>query len=623
MAKRGPANRAVHILSPQDYDRNFGGLSADSAMSYAVSQFFLNGGSEAWVVRLAKNAQAASVTLKDGSSKEVLTITALDEGPSGNDIQVTVDDNSTDKTIKTGTFNLTFTYNPPDRPADNRTEVYKGLSMDQTSERFVEDMINDISLLVKVEIKKNLPAGTVLATQKPTAGSLTSGVFAANDLDTLPSDTQNKFQISFDGTHFTEISIGTSKASGSTLAEKLQDVAKRLQKAVQEEKPGITAWRDFSCTVADGNKLVLTSGVIGNGSSVQVHEAAVSANGIAKSLHLLEGATAKAGGNPKLGSDEDKQGKEETFDLNDDGLDVIFPSDPQKVDEGQGMFALDKVDLFNLLCLPGVRNAAVIAKAIAYCVQRRAFMIVDPPSSQDPLQSQTREQMVTFINGPFLPKGTFGDHAALYYPNIKIADPLLNGKFRSFAPCGTVAGVYARTDGSRGVWKAPAGTEATLVGVQGLDQQLNDNDNGVLNPHGVNCLRIFPVFGAVSWGARTVSGDDQIGSEYKYIPVRRTALYIEESLYRGLKWAVFEPNDEPLWAQIRLNVGAFMQNLFRQGAFQGQSPREAYFVKCDKGTTTQNDINLGIVNVVVGFAPLKPAEFVIIKLQQMAGQIQV
>jgi phage tail sheath protein FI len=104
--------------------------------------------------------------------------------------------------------------------------------------------------------------------------------------------------------------------------------------------------------------------------------------------------------------------------------------------------------------------------------------------------------------------------------------------------------------------------------------------------------------------------------------VRRTALFIEESLYRGTQWVVFEPNDEPLWAQIRLNVGAFMQNLFRQGAFQGKTPREAYFVKCDKETTTQNDINLGIVNILVGFAPLKPAEFVIIKIQQIAGQIE-
>jgi len=138
----------------------------------------------------------------------------------------------------------------------------------------------------------------------------------------------------------------------------------------------------------------------------------------------------------------------------------------------------------------------------------------------------------------------------------------------------------------------------------------------------VNTLRTFPIFGHVSWGGRTLDGADQQASEWKYIPVRRTALYIEESLFQGLKWVVFEPNDEPLWAQIRLNVGAFMQNLFRQGAFAGKSPREAYFVKCDKETTTQNDVDRGIVNIVVGFAPLKPAEFVVIKIQQIAGQIQ-
>jgi phage tail sheath protein FI len=138
----------------------------------------------------------------------------------------------------------------------------------------------------------------------------------------------------------------------------------------------------------------------------------------------------------------------------------------------------------------------------------------------------------------------------------------------------------------------------------------------------VNCLRNFPIYGSVVWGARTMRGADVAADEYKYVPVRRTVLYIEESLYRGTKWVVFEPNDAPLWAQIRLNVGAFMHDLFRKGAFQGKTPQEAYFVKCDKDTTTQNDINLGIVNIVVGFAPLKPAEFVIITIQQIAGQIE-
>jgi len=201
-------------------------------------------------------------------------------------------------------------------------------------------------------------------------------------------------------------------------------------------------------------------------------------------------------------------------------------------------------------------------------------------------------------------------------------NPLQQNRPAEFPPCGYVAGIYARTDASRGVWKAPAGTEASLVGVLGPKHLLTDDENGVLNPKAINCIRALPIYGTVLWGARTLHGHDERGSEWKYIPVRRTALFLEESLFRALTWVVFEPNDEPLWAQIRLNVGAFMHDLFRQGAFQGKTPQEAYFVKCDKETTTQNDINRGIVNIVVGFAPLKPAEFVILKIQQIAGQIQ-
>jgi hypothetical protein len=193
---------------------------------------------------------------------------------------------------------------------------------------------------------------------------------------------------------------------------------------------------------------------------------------------------------------------------------------------------------------------------------------------------------------------------------------------RTFAPSGVVAGLYARIDSTRGVWKAPAGTEATLTGVRGVVYNLSDPENGVLNPLGLNCFRIFPIYGPVLWGARTLVGSDAEASQWKYVPVRRLALYIEESLYRGTKWAVFEPNDEPLWAQLRLNIGSFMHDLFRRGAFQGRTPNEAYLVKCDKDTTTQSDIDHGIVNILVGFAPLKPAEFVVIQIQQLAGQLQ-
>jgi hypothetical protein len=246
------------------------------------------------------------------------------------------------------------------------------------------------------------------------------------------------------------------------------------------------------------------------------------------------------------------------------------------------------------------------------------MLIVDPPNTWVKPSDVTSDSDSS--SGVFTVRD---ENSAVYFPRLKMADPLQENRTEAFVPCGVVAGIYARTDTQRGVWKAPAGQDAAMLGVRGLSYKMTDGENGLLNPIGVNCLRTFPIVGNIVWGARTMEGADRLASEWKYIPVRRTALFIEESLYRGTQWAVFEPNDEPLWAQLRLNIGAFMQNLFRQGAFQGSSAREAYFVKCDSETTTQNHINLGIVNIIVGFAPLKPAEFVIIKIQQIAGQLEV
>jgi phage tail sheath protein FI len=283
-----------------------------------------------------------------------------------------------------------------------------------------------------------------------------------------------------------------------------------------------------------------------------------------------------------------------------------------------GLYLLEKADLFNLLCiLPDARGEDVpddvYQEALAYCFKRRAMLIVDPKTEWSTVSKAQ--------GGTGILTGDIARNAAIYFPKVKQADPQLGGLVDTFVPSGTIAGVIARTDTQRGVWKAPAGLDAALNGVLGLELDMTDAENGLLNPLGINCLRTFPVHGRVVWGSRTMRGADAAADEYKYVPVRRLALFLEESLYRGTQWVVFEPNDEPLWAQIRLNIGTFMNNLFRQGAFQGTTPRDAYFVKCDKETTTQGDINLGIVNVVVGFAPLKPAEFVIIKIQQIAGQL--
>lgn len=288
-------------------------------------------------------------------------------------------------------------------------------------------------------------------------------------------------------------------------------------------------------------------------------------------------------------------------------------------DAKQGLYLLKQADLFNLLCLPPEGStdypAGLLASATTFCEEERALLLVDPHSSWTD-KDAARDNVDTHV-------GARSKNAALFFPRLKQPNPLRDNQIEEYVPCGAVAGVMARTDVQRGVWKAPAGIEATLRGLSGLTVNLNDAENGELNPLGINCLRSFPVIGKIVWGSRTLRGADILADEYKYIPVRRLALFIEETLFRGTQWVVFEPNDEPLWAQIRLNVGAFMNTLFRQGAFQGTTPRQAYFVKCDSETTTQNDIDRGIVNIVVGFAPLKPAEFVIIKLQQIAGELQV
>jgi phage tail sheath protein FI len=286
-----------------------------------------------------------------------------------------------------------------------------------------------------------------------------------------------------------------------------------------------------------------------------------------------------------------------------------------------GIYALENADIFNILCIPpdtrgGDVPAEVLSRAASYCVTRRAMVIVDSPSSW----TSTSEVAPQAYYGTLGLAETASQNAAIYFPRIRESDPLLKGQLDTFAPCGAIAGVWARTDALQGVWKAPAGTNATLKGVQELAVTLTEGEEGELNSWAINCLRLFPGLGLAIWGARTLHGISNSGGDFQYIPVRRLAMFIEESLYRGTQWAVFEPNNAHLWEQIRLNSVAFMNDIFRRGALAGNKPEEAYFVKCDSETTTQIDIDQGIVNIIVGFAPLKPAEFVILKIQQGAGR---
>lgn len=286
-----------------------------------------------------------------------------------------------------------------------------------------------------------------------------------------------------------------------------------------------------------------------------------------------------------------------------------------------GLYALDQAPLFNILCIPpdtadGDTPPYVCQIAAEYCATRRAMLILDPPKRW---------------RGDFLGSISVSDlgslstdaarSAAVYFPRVIAADPLQNGLPRSFPASGAIAGIWAATDATRGVWKAPAGLAAALSNVIALEANLIDAEIDVLNLQGINCLRNAPTVGkVVVWGARTLRGADQLADEYKYIPVRRTAQYIATSVLANTQWAAFEPNGEPLWMRLRGGVGGLMSELFRQGAFPGATADQAYFVKCDATTTTQADIDAGIVNIQVGFAPLRPAEFVVIAIRQIAGR---
>ncbi|WP_433727443.1 phage tail sheath family protein [Actinoplanes sp. CA-051413] len=503
-APRGP-DHPVHITSFADYQLSFGGLHPKSPMSYAVLQFYQNGGSEAEIVRLVggpvpvgeppvdTDPAASTITLPGATDGDDVALQALSPGVWGDRIQVRVDYDTRDLEPADKDRDL---YNLSITDPVVGVERYLNISTDSDDPRSLDKVLGSSRLVTVTGGAEALPAA-----------------HAAVDSDDGPKPGQDPFAPGHD-----------------------------------------TDWYNTGTGGLDGNPVL--------------------------------------GGRDYLGGDGD------SFEL-----------------DKSGLYALLKTDIFNILCLPGTQDlSGVLTAALTLCLQERAMLIVDPPSGWTSVADATEAHTLT---------GDATRNAAIYFPRVMSTDPLQEDRVRAFPPCGVMAGVWARTDVQRGVWKAPAGTDASLGGVTALDIAMNDLENGRLNPLAVNCLRSFPVVGPVAWGARTMRGADRLGDQWKYLPVRRLALFLEESLYRGTQWVVFQPNDEPLWSSIRLNVGAFMNSLFRQGAFQGRTPREAYLVKCDAQNNPQNDIDRGIVNILVGFAPLKPAEFVLIHIQQLAGQIQV
>lgn len=287
----------------------------------------------------------------------------------------------------------------------------------------------------------------------------------------------------------------------------------------------------------------------------------------------------------------------------------------QVFDEGE---SLDLVEIFNILAIPNIADNGIWSRALAFCERKRAFMILDTPSGSSASASGPNPVETIFKSGLVPPSA----NAAFFFPYLRGRDEVLSVS-TEVPPSGFVAGIFARTDQNRGVWKAPAGLEATLKGTTGVVDggRMTDMQQGVLNNVGINCIRTSSI-GSVVFGARTVVADNDAYQQWRYVPVRRTALFIEQTLERELRWAIFEPNDTPLWIALRTSVENFMLSLFSQGAFQGKKPSDAFLVTCDSTTTTQTDIDRGIVNIVVGFCPLKPAEFVIVKIAQLAGQVQ-
>jgi phage tail sheath protein FI len=575
--RQGPTDEPVVINSWADFERNFGGLWENSPLSVAVGDFFQNGGGQAVIVRVFAPT-VASATAKAQTAADAVAKAAEDAVGAAADAQAVA------------------------TAASAQAQSYTAKTPERIAGDTVAKAADDFAKAAGNAGKK---AETAAAARAAVAGAATdAGKTVGNDTSARLVVGPLTLKASSPGAWANDLRARIDVPDGGGL----------FTLTVRDHDAGIV--EQFANLSLDTTKARRADKILEQESSlVKVTAmapgpaAATPAPGAGKQWWDDPASYAAVAAGDDQGSDGDPPSET-----------VVKGSPAAKT----GLYALDKAEEFNLLCIPpydftgGDIESGLIDAAITYCTERRAMLLIDPPSGWI-----SKALARAGMDSPAI--GSPSSNAAIYFPRILRPSPFAGdaGRSVSYAPCGAVAGVIARTDTNRGIWKAPAGLDATLSDVPELDVPLTDDENGELNPKGLNCLRSFPAAGRVVWGARTRVGADANPNQWKYLPVRRTALYIEESLYRGTKWVVFEPNDEPLWASIRLNVGSFMNQLFRQGAFQGATPREAYLVKCDKDTTTQADIDRGVVNILVGFAPLKPAEFVILKIQQLAGQIQV
>ncbi len=610
-ANRGPIGEPVLIQSWDDYVDRFGGVTSPTdAMGLAVNAFYLNGGRSAYIARLAANAQPArlpepppaTVPGRVGGAAadvNVLQIQAASPGVWGNELHIRVTQ-AQDLSPPGDAYHFRLEVG---RLEDGRfvaDEIFDGLSMDESDPNYVLTVVNGSSERVRVDLSEALKSDPNTYYLR---GTCTSGDLGGLDWTQVHEGMQ--LTLNIDNLGARTITLGPPPDGAYSDGE---EVCAEIQARVRALGPE-SGYQGFTCTF-DSGVMTLASGSRGSASAVVVRPGPLA--------ELLELGPAY-GGTEVRGS-----------------LDVVprtsgpaaltggEDGDAPGVADYQAFFAkLKKIRDASILVLPGEYMPAdgsgnpKIDAALAHAEEtKNRMVIIDPPPGVELDQAAKVNQLGL----------TTSTYAALYYPWVKVNNPFYNVDTNptapvtlTIAPSAFAAGVWARTDGTRGVWKAPAGVETGLRGVAGLEFAVGDGDQDQLNPLGVNALRKLPTFGPVVWGTRTLS--TRANPEWRYVPVRRTAIFIEESIYGGIQWAVFEPNDHRLWSSLRANIGSFMDGLFRSGAFQGETASDAYFVRCGLGDTmTQGDIDRGQVIVIVGFAPLKPAEFVIVRIQQKVAQ---
>ena len=610
LAEMGPDNDALRVTSWTEFQKYYGSFMSGGYLAHSVFQFFNNGGRQCYIVRITRSdAAAASVTVQNRAAAPVngLIFSAKNKGAWGNYLYLQIEDGSSDSG---NTFKISIRKQtevdlvPEDFLNVAPLEVHDGLSLDPNNAGYVVDALSEHSNLITAQVHA---ANT----------SLQRGFHRGGVLPALPASPNLRFQINLDGDGFQLVTLPPALANQTAVAAAIQAAVTALTRLKTSTDP--TAFTGFTCSVVNpGNvtneHLLLTSGTTSAASSVRIQNA--SSNNAAVSLKLGEGN----GGYSENGLADRRPANASAIQVGDAAVAapvtaVTLGTDGSaaltELSYSAGFTHLNNKTDFSLLAVPGVGSGTMVDEGMAYC-QKRPLQDVFYVGEMDQ-DDDTASEAESFRNTLTTPNS----YGAVYFPWIKALDPTgASSEPVLLPPSGYMAGLFARIDAKRGVWKAPAGTEATVNGAVGLAINLTDTEQGNLNKINVNCLRRFASSGIVSWGSRTITSDP----EYKYVPVRRMAIMLRVSIYNGIQWVVFEPNDEDLWAALRLNIGSFMMTLFRQGAFQGSSPSKAFFVKCDGETTTQAEIDLGIVNVLVGFAPLKPAEFVVVKISQKAGE---